>query len=714
VRIQRIRKRDGREVAYDRRKIEGAVARAVAAAGEPRPGFASEIADLVERLLERRFPDPGLAIPGIEDIQDLVERALVEMGAAAVAKAYILYRDKRTQIRAALLVREDRTDARRGARWPRVEVKDGVLAWSKGRIVAALMSEADLPRESAEAVAARVETRVFASGSKSISTALVRELVDNELVELGFEGALRRQRPIGVPRHDLRRALLDPASGSFARESAESGEGFGPGERVEEIVSGEILSRYAMEDLLPPYVAERVRSGDLDFEDLSRPHLPIALALPVEVLLAGEPGEAAASHLLLEIGGLARQVSRILSLEGAEPQIAVLGRASRAGNPHGGLHGSPLESWIAGLAAVAQASGRTIEIVLHGPRPAALEPLLEALTRLERERGPVSLPRVALEQPSWSKASAATRDAAGHLLRAGILVPCWSADGERYAGPGLSRRVGERGACSLGATATIDLPRIARRAGAWREDAVFEAVAELFEVALDGLSALRDFQRECREPSLPRAHATFAVSPVGLRESLAILGDGDLREEQAARLVAFLVEAGERLARARGLSLTLTPRFGERSATRFARLDAAVFPVRQPWLFDDPNGDGSVPESAYGVGFEISADAAFLAALGSVGTCALHPPSALRRLAGFSAAEPRDGGARLLEAWESLYRLRGRARGAAHALYALPPLLHASLHPASGGSDTGPRESVSDLLSRPLFASLVPELHADP
>jgi hypothetical protein len=150
VKVQRIRKRDGREAAYDRNKIEGAVARAESAVGDPRPGFASEIGELVERLLERRFPDPALAIPGIEDIQDLVERALVEMGAAAVAKAYILYRDKRSQIRAALLVRESGEDARgglrRGPHSPRVEAKDGVQAWSKRRIVAALMSEAELPR----------------------------------------------------------------------------------------------------------------------------------------------------------------------------------------------------------------------------------------------------------------------------------------------------------------------------------------------------------------------------------------------------------------------------------------------------------------------------------------------------------------------------------------------------------------------------------------
>lgn len=688
MKVRRIRKRDGRETPYDRRKIESAVSRAEAAVGEIRPGFAAEIGDLVERLLQRRFPDPELAIPGIEDIQDLVERALVEMGAAEAAKAYILYREKRSQIRAALLVRDSREEARggapRGPRTPRVEARDGVEAWSKGRIVAALMSEADLPRASAEDVAARVEARVFASGSKSISTALVREMVDNELVELGYEGALRRQRPIGLPRHDLRRALLDPT----ARPSS------GPG--VEELVSGEILSRYAMEDLLPVYVAERVRSGDLDFEDLSRPHLPLALALPLDALPAGERGAAAAALLLPEIGGLSRRVARRLSLENGELLIADLARSPRGG--------SALASWLAGLAAVTQASGRTIELVLHRPRLAALEPLVVALARLQREDGQGGLPRLVVDRPDWSDASPSARDASGRLLAKGLLFASWSSEPDRYAGSGLSRSAGERGARSLAAAATVDLPRIARRAGAWREDAVFEAAVEVLEVALDGLAALRDFQRESRDPSAPRARETFAVSPVGLGEALAILGDGDLRADQAARLLAFLGEAGERLAQARGLQVVVAPLYGERSARRFARLDAAQFRVRQPWLFAGPEPADPAGEASYSTGFEIPDEAALLGALGAVVTSALHPATALRRLGLVRDPGAREDGARWLEAWESLHRLRGRSRGSAHALYALPAVFR-----AAAPAETDLEPPLAD-----LFASPVPGSPADP
>ena len=96
-----IEKRDGRRVSFDRSRIESAVLRAQAAVGEDDPSFAREIAELVEYSLGRRHAEAvHEGTPGIEEIQDLVERALIELGRAPVAKAYILYRDRRARARA--------------------------------------------------------------------------------------------------------------------------------------------------------------------------------------------------------------------------------------------------------------------------------------------------------------------------------------------------------------------------------------------------------------------------------------------------------------------------------------------------------------------------------------------------------------------------------------------------------------------------------------
>ena len=287
MKIRRVRKRDGREVPFDKAKIAEAVGKAQAAVGEDDSMFAGEVGDVVELALRRRYAldtagDAGAVetIPDIEEIQDLVEQALIELGHAAVAKAYILYRDRRARIRAALEVRGE-GEAERARRAPRVQVSGGVLEWSKGRIVGALMNEGDLPRATAEQVAARVEERVFDSGLKRISTALIRELVDNELVELGLAQALRRQRPVGLPRHDLRRLFEDP------RALEESGAQRNAGAAtLSGALTRAVLSRYCLEDVLSDALGEAHLSGEIQIEDVGRPDLPLVLSMPCELVCA--------------------------------------------------------------------------------------------------------------------------------------------------------------------------------------------------------------------------------------------------------------------------------------------------------------------------------------------------------------------------------------------------------------------------------------------
>lgn len=95
--IQKIRKRDGRIVVFDRSKIANAVFKAFIATKSKNGKIAEEIANNVERIIEERIP----GIPGVEDVQDIVEEVLIKNGYAGVAKAYILYREKRSQIRKA-------------------------------------------------------------------------------------------------------------------------------------------------------------------------------------------------------------------------------------------------------------------------------------------------------------------------------------------------------------------------------------------------------------------------------------------------------------------------------------------------------------------------------------------------------------------------------------------------------------------------------------
>lgn len=94
----KVLKRDGREVDFDESKITEAIFKAAKAVGGADRHMALEITLDVLRYLKKKY-NGGLF--GVEDVQDAVEKVLIEQGHAKTAKAYILYRSQRTRIREA-------------------------------------------------------------------------------------------------------------------------------------------------------------------------------------------------------------------------------------------------------------------------------------------------------------------------------------------------------------------------------------------------------------------------------------------------------------------------------------------------------------------------------------------------------------------------------------------------------------------------------------
>ncbi len=95
--ISTIRKRDGKLVPYDNYKIANAIFKAAEAVGGKDFGQALTLAKLAEQTIAAKF-HPN-SIPAVEEIQDIVEKVLIEGGHARVAKAYILYREQRRRAR---------------------------------------------------------------------------------------------------------------------------------------------------------------------------------------------------------------------------------------------------------------------------------------------------------------------------------------------------------------------------------------------------------------------------------------------------------------------------------------------------------------------------------------------------------------------------------------------------------------------------------------
>ena len=262
--ITQVKKRDGRLVTFDESKIADAIFRAAQAVGGEDRSLAEELAGVVTLFLQRGQNGNE---PSIEGIQDMVEKVLIETGHARTAKAYILYREKRTRLRESLTVRKELQQERNTtdlSLFVDAGTRDELTGWDKSKIAAALETEADVPSEVASEIASAVEKRVFASGLTRISTSLIRELVDNELFERGYEGKLEKQAVVGMPKFDLDQLI-------FSKSMENSNITTNNPEAINLSIAETTLKQYALQEVFSKEVADAHLKGVVHLHDLGYP-----------------------------------------------------------------------------------------------------------------------------------------------------------------------------------------------------------------------------------------------------------------------------------------------------------------------------------------------------------------------------------------------------------------------------------------------------------
>jgi len=263
--LHKVVKRDNRMVPFDNGKIADAIYQAAAAVGGEDRQTAEDLAEIVTVFLENNYGDDKP--PGIEDIQDLVEKTLIETGHARTAKAYILYREKQARLRDLLRVRKPvRSDRNTTDIALLVDPgsRDELLSWDRGRIATALVKEADLDEDAAHEIASAVEKKVFNSQIERISTTLIRELVDNELFERGFDRTLKKQAMIGMPKYDLEQLI-------FSKSRENSNITANNPEAINLSIAEHTLKQFALENVFSEEVAEAHREGKVHVHDLGYP-----------------------------------------------------------------------------------------------------------------------------------------------------------------------------------------------------------------------------------------------------------------------------------------------------------------------------------------------------------------------------------------------------------------------------------------------------------
>ena len=266
MRIRGVCKRDRRIVPFDVAKIADAIFAAAHAVGGSDRRLSEDLALQVVAFLERGY---GLDhIPEIEEIQNVVEKVLIETGHARTAKAFILYRERRREAREGMRVRKELPGDGADSTDIQLLVDPATRAeyvdWDRNRIAKALEVEAGLDPEESRSIAKAVEKRLLASGLSRVGTRLIRSLVDNELFERGHQRTLEKQTVIGMPKFDIQRLIL-----SKSRENSNIASN-NP-EAINLAIAETVLKQYALQEVFSASVAEAHREGRVHLHDLGYP-----------------------------------------------------------------------------------------------------------------------------------------------------------------------------------------------------------------------------------------------------------------------------------------------------------------------------------------------------------------------------------------------------------------------------------------------------------
>lgn len=261
-----IKKREGQLVEFDKKKIIEAIFAAMLAVGEENKTISEKVTNQVIAKLEKRFKDK---VPQVEEVQDEVEEVLIREGMVKVAKAYILYRDRRSRIRESLKVRkkvenhESTTDLSLLVSTP---TSEDIFPWDRKKIVQALVKEAELSLNVSTKIAKAVEKKLFDLGLSEISTSLIRELVDNELFARGYEHKWRKQKIIGMPTFDLKQLFL-----SKSKENSNIGNN-NP-EAINLTIAENTIKQYMLQEVFSKEVSNAHLKGWIHIHDLGYPRI---------------------------------------------------------------------------------------------------------------------------------------------------------------------------------------------------------------------------------------------------------------------------------------------------------------------------------------------------------------------------------------------------------------------------------------------------------
>ena len=259
-------KKDGRREPFSKDKIKRGVVRAC----EKLPVSYKTIEKLVDEV-EAEVRTLGQEEVATTAIGDLVMKRLKEINEVAYVRFASYYKSFtdivsfQKSLEAVSIVSEEQTKDSTDIHLFVSAPTQGITSkWDRQKIIDALINETGISKEEAEDIAIAVEKKVLASGMKTLTVNLVRELVDNELFVKGLGKKLEKQQIIGIPSFNLNQIV-------YAKSNENSNITANNPEAVNFEIAEIILKQYALKEIFSKDVAEAHLSGAIHIHNLGMP-----------------------------------------------------------------------------------------------------------------------------------------------------------------------------------------------------------------------------------------------------------------------------------------------------------------------------------------------------------------------------------------------------------------------------------------------------------
>lgn len=303
-RLPWIRKRDGSVVPFDAAKLASSIFAARREVEEEDAAFFSQ--EQTQAVLHFLTQELEGKIPTTEEISEVVTKVLRELGQGPTAAAYFDYWERRRSRRQRLRVHDEGTSVRDD---DNSQVTPRVQSFDKTRIAWDLENDADLDPQTAREVAAEVERKLIGCGLVHVSTGLIREMIECELLDRGIEHAQARGRFLGVSAKAIETTLAnctDP-------------------DQVYRWAGRELLRQYALREVFSPDIAGLHEDGLVHLFEAS---CPIDWAAASTNLSNAASRSSNADSFLREfdreLEDVCRRVEGAVAVDGLDTAIALL------------------------------------------------------------------------------------------------------------------------------------------------------------------------------------------------------------------------------------------------------------------------------------------------------------------------------------------------------------------------------------------------------